>query len=86
MTLHLAYFLDLKGKGNLNPIASFKMTDKKRKNNHSGELKGGKLFNKRVPINWLLTVAFLILIYTLFSASLKKNFYKKYASVFSVVT
>lgn len=51
MTLHLAYFLDLKGKGNLNPIASFKMTDKKRKNNHSGELKGGKLFNKRVPIN-----------------------------------
>lgn len=54
MTSPLAYFLDLKGKGNLNQIASFKMTDSYEKgeiNNLNKELKGGKLSNKRVSID-----------------------------------
>lgn len=31
MALQLAYFLDLKGKGNLNPVANFKMTGRHEK-------------------------------------------------------
>lgn len=31
MALHLAYFLDLKGKGNLNPFAGVKMTGRHEK-------------------------------------------------------